>query len=173
MHKFLRIGTVVLLAAGALAVGVGADADQPRQVADGDRVTAERVSELPAAMERLERMADRISAQVESEFEPFGRVKCTTVECLNRELTRLSRFANRTAERLDSLDVFARDQLDAWKGWYDEWNTCVPVAPVTQYPGYMYTTDGTNYFATTGLDYTEEGSEVDNWVLVWTCEVAE
>jgi hypothetical protein len=165
MRKFLSVGTVALLAVGVLAVG--ADAGQPRQVGDGDRMTAERVSELPAAMERLERITDRNSAFLEAESEALGRVNCTTVACLNHELTRLNRFAVQTANRLDRLD-------GVWNDWYDEWNNCVPIQSVTQYSGYMYSTDGgTTLFPTTGLDYTEEGSEVSDWVLVWTCDVDE
>jgi hypothetical protein len=165
MRRFFAAGVVTLLAVGALAVGVRAE--EPRQVAAAERRTAERVTEVSAVMQRLERMTERNEAFLAVRSEALRRVNCTTVACLNSELTKLNRFAVKTANRLNKLDA-------VWKDWYAEWNDCVPVVPVTQYPGYMYTVDGTTFaFPTTALDYTEEGGEVSDWVLVWTCDVVE
>lgn len=184
MRRPRSMFTVAVIAAGLLAVAVSADAGAnsgppQKPVADTGQIHAERVSELPAAMARMERMAERLERMVErdsailgSGFRTLAPVDCGTMECLNTELTKLSRFATTTAARLKKLDAFVRAQGEMWDAWYNEWNTCVPVSPVTQYDGYVWSPDGgATLYLTTGLDYTYGSDPVSDWVLVWTCGV--
>jgi|GEM_PF-5850183 hypothetical protein len=165
MRKFVTIGTVALLATMGIVTGVSADAGEPREPVDGPSVTAERVSDLSASMDRLDRSSERISMLLERQAAMLSRVNCTTVQCLNEKLTDLTRFAKRTAKRLATLDA-------AWVEWYGEWDNCVPVYPVTQYGGFMYSETGETWDGmVTGLDQTFGEDPVTQWVLVWTCDV--
>jgi hypothetical protein len=166
MRKFVTIGTVALLATMGIVTSVSADAGEPRTPAEEPPGTFERISDLPAAIGRLERSSDRISALLEKEAATLGRVNCTTMKCLNEKLTDLTRFAKKTAARLKALD-------QAWDDWYWEWNNCAgTVLPMTQYNGYMYSFDGMEIiWPVTALDVTEEGGEADAYALLWTCDV--
>lgn len=166
MRKVVTIGTVALLATMGIVTGVSADAGEPRTPAEEPPVTAERVSDLPASLERLEQSAERISELLEKEPATLSRVNCTTVQCLNKKLTELTRFAKRTAAELKQLD-------QAWSDWYWEWDNCAgTVLPMTQYDGYVYSLNGSDLiWPVTALDVTETGGEPQAYALLWTCGV--
>lgn len=176
MRKILSLGAIAVLFVGVASVGVNAAPNERRQPADRNIPVITREPQVEG-LERLERMTDRLSVDVNAEFEAFSRVNCRDLACLNRELTQLARFANGTAKRLSTLDAFAREQSRMWRAWYQEWNTCVPVMPITAYGdpagsfGYLWTPDQTSTFPTTALDITLQGDEVSAYALVWACDV--
>jgi hypothetical protein len=73
-----------------------------------------------------------------------ARIRCQTLACINRQLTRIGRFLN-----------------------------CMDLEDVTQYGdvngsyGYRYSDGGD--FLTTALDFTESGDSADASVITWTC----
>jgi hypothetical protein len=177
MRRLLIAGTVAALVLGAATVSVQA-ASSDRKVPSPQEVPTMERAPSSQDMARLEAMAGRLADIADQRLDALaGSVNCRDVACLNRELTKLSNFANATAKRLNKLDKFARQQLNAWDSWYEEWNTCVPVVPLTIYGsptgpgGYLYTNDGSASFPTTALDVTWEGDPVSFYALEWTCQV--
>lgn len=76
-----------------------------------------------------------------------ARIRCQTLACINRQLTRIARFLN-----------------------------CMDLEDVTQYgnaagtAGYWYNSGGgTSDFLTTALDFTNSGDSADASVVTWTC----
>jgi hypothetical protein len=117
---------------------------------DADRVPAERLADASSKIKG--RLAD-----VHEEF--LGRkVKCKTLACINRSLTRLGRAVNAILFELVN---------------------CEQVRDVTQYGdpngsfGYEFTNTGivnsTDTFPTSGLDFTTPGDTVSNRMLVYVC----
>ena len=177
MRRLLIAGTVAVLVLSAATVSVQA-ASSDRKVPSPQEVPTTERAPSHEDLARLEAMADQVAEVTDERLTTLAAtVNCADVACLNRALTRLTRFANATANRLNKLDKFARQQLDQWDAWYEEWNTCVPIVPITVYGdpngsyGYLWTNDGVNVGATTGLDVTWEGDPVDFWALEWTCQV--
>jgi hypothetical protein len=68
-------------------------------------------------------------------------VRCRSLGCINRKLTKLSR--------------------DAFQ--------CERLVPVTRYQGYLYTPDGTNVITTTALDETVPGDTPTYQMVIYTC----
>jgi hypothetical protein len=77
-----------------------------------------------------------------------ARVRCRTVGCVNRTLTRLARAVN----------ALSRDAFE-----------CERFVNVTSYNGYLYSPDGATVFPTTALDYTQTGDAPTDRVVVYTC----
>jgi hypothetical protein len=126
---------VITLAVAALAVGgfaVGSSASSAR------KPVSKPTASIGDVHARLGTLADRVAKL---------RVRCRTLSCVNKSLTRL-------ANGLKNLST--------------ELVNCEHVVAVTQYNDYE------QYFDSgpiTALDYTVPGDGISNQMLVWTCAI--
>ncbi len=134
MRKRIIVAIVATLVLGGTTVAVAGSQER-------------RAPSKPTA-EDLRPMSKSL-AKVNDRLLQAKRVKCRTIGCVNRTLTRLSKAVKNL-------------NRDAFK--------CEQYVNVTRYDGYVYSPDGgATVFPTTALDYTTPGDTVSNRVVVYTC----
>jgi hypothetical protein len=126
---------VITLAVAALAVGgfaVGSSATSARKPVSRPTAT---VGDVHA---RIGQMADRMAKL---------RVRCLTLSCVHKSLTRLANGLKNLSTELDNCEhVVAISQYGDYEQYFDS-------GPIT------------------ALDYTTPGTPIGNQMLVWTCAV--
>lgn len=142
MRKAIAVILVGALTLGMVGTATAARDEPPRQPSE-ESVEAVTPPQLEAIMARIERLAERAER---------ARVKCTTLKCINRTLTR---HDNAIANLYGFLDSFLG---------------CLALVPVNQYEGYLWTPDMVNTYVTTALDYPYEGEPMNNLALYWDSE---
>ena len=121
-RTIITILSTALVLAGTAAVVDAAGGGPEREVA---------ASSAAAEAKKLKDLRAKAKASV----------RCRTLGCINRKLTKLTR--------------------DAFK--------CERVVPVTRYQGYLYTPDGANVITTTALDETTPGDTPTYGMVIYTC----
>jgi hypothetical protein len=135
MRRLIVVAIVATLAIGGAAVAFASDNSERRIAA---KPSASESNPMKRALTKAERRLAQASA---------AKIKCRTLGCINRSLTRLAKAVNVLV---------------------DETYNCEKYVNVTQYSGYLYD-DGVNVFPTSGLDYTEAGDAATDRFLVYTC----
>jgi hypothetical protein len=115
-------------------------------IAVGDSSDSRVPAEPTAGPDPIQRKLGEVNRQLNQSL--AARVSCQSTSCINRTLTRLT-----SAVRRLNRETFQ----------------CERLVNVTQYFGYDYSADGTTFFRTTALDYTEQGDPPSDRVVVYVC----
>lgn len=142
----------VLVGGGVAAVSAAGGSDRTPSGVEQE-YEQKGTAELERAMRRLESVRGRVE---------HAKVKCTTLKCINKTLTRHS-------NQIAGLNA-AVDEL------FFQFFECEVIIPVNQFGdpfgefGYLFdNNDGGGVFLTSGLDVTSPDDPSAAWVVVYIC----